>query len=419
MGERRIGSIRPRGRDRWQLVAEAPPDPRTGRRRQRTKIFRGSRRDAEKALTRFVVESMDHVVSSETATVDELVEQYLAVAGPDMSPSMPAIIRRDYDVYIRPTLGRMQVAKVEGHHLELLYAKLRATGGRCRLSKNRKCPPESYPCAHGGGGPLAATTVRRKHVIIHAAFEQACQWGWIQRNPADNVKRSKRISGKRKKPVPASTPDVAALTAWLAANDVELWAFVVMASRRGPRPGEVCALRWTDIDMAAKEITFARTIAWAPGRKPAWVEKPTKTDDERTISLVGVALAAVQDQRRLVVERALALGEGLAADEFVFSHGPGRPWLPGSWLSKRMTRARAASGVSNDVTFRALRHYVATKLIGKGVDPRKVAGILGHARASTTVDFYADWEPASDQAEALLMDDEIDGVDDDDGSVAQ
>lgn len=415
MSTRRVGSIRPRGPGVWQLVAPGQINPRTGKRQQPTRTFHGTRAAAEKELVRFIVQAAAGHIDSTTATVAQLLDEWMAIAGPDMSHGTAGYFDWYIEVHIKPRVGTILVTKLEGHHLERLYADLRADGGRCRLGPKRKCPPEKYPCEHGGGDPLGSATVKRAHVILHAALEHACMWHWIPRNPAHDVKKSKRVKVKRAKPIPATSADVKKLTGWLQVNDPELWAFVVLASRRGPRPGEVCALRWTDIDLAAGEIKFARNIARRPkrgGRKdgePAWIEKDTKTGDDRKIALVGVALAAVQAHRRYCAARALALGQGLAVDAFLFTHGSDdRPWQPGN-IARRLQRSRAKAEVG-PVTFRALRHYVATTLISNGKDPRTVAGILGHARPSTTLDIYADWVPASDHDEALLMDTEIDGT---------
>lgn len=416
MAARRIGSIRSRGPNTWQLVAPGGTDRRTGKRRQLTRTFRGTRAAAEKELIRFIADCAAGHIDSTTATVAQLLDEWMAIAGPEMSPSSRGDFHWYIDVHIKPRIGTIAVQKLEAHHLQRLYADLRNNGGRCRLGPKRKCPPATYPCEHGGGAPLSAATVKRVHVIVHAALEQACIWRWIPRNPADDLKRAKQTKVKRAKPVPAEAADVARLSAWLRVHDPELWCFVVLTSRRGARPGEVCALRWSDIDLAAGVIVFARTIARNPRRagradgEPAWVEKETKADDERRLELVGHAHEAVVAHRRASAERALALGLGLPARGRVFHHGSeDRPWQPGN-IARRLQRARKAAGVGGAVTFRALRHYVATRLISSGEDVRTVAGILGHARPSTTLDIYTDWVPGKDGAASLLLDAEIDGA---------
>ena len=49
------------------------------------------------------------------------------------------------------------------------------------------------------------------------------------------------------------------------------------------------------------------------------------------------------------------------------------------------------------------RHLAATRLIGAGIDVRTVAGRLGHARASTTLDGYSHFLPERDRDAAKVL----------------
>lgn len=52
----------------------------------------------------------------------------------------------------------------------------------------------------------------------------------------------------------------------------------------------------------------------------------------------------------------------------------------------------------------SLRHYSATELIAAGVDPRTVAGRLGHGGGgSTTLRVYSAWVPESDRKAASVL----------------
>jgi integrase len=47
------------------------------------------------------------------------------------------------------------------------------------------------------------------------------------------------------------------------------------------------------------------------------------------------------------------------------------------------------------VTFHQLRHTAATLLLASGTDVKTAQAILGHAKASHTIDLYADSVPAN------------------------
>ena len=101
--------------------------------------------------------------------------------------------------------------------------------------------------------------------------------------------------------------------------------------------------------------------------------------------------------------RAEACGVALAEDGFVFSHVPdgGEAWYPAS-VSRSFKRLCDREGIAN-VRLHDLRHFVATQLLGAGVDVRTVAGRLGHRNAATTLNVYAHFLEQSDRAAADVI----------------
>lgn len=77
------------------------------------------------------------------------------------------------------------------------------------------------------------------------------------------------------------------------------------------------------------------------------------------------------------------------------------PYLPDRW-SKRFNRIRRELGYK--FRLHDLRHFMATQLIGAGVDIRTVSGRLGHANTSTTLNIYSHFLEARDEEASQIMD---------------
>jgi integrase len=180
----------------------------------------------------------------------------------------------------------------------------------------------------------------------------------------------------------------------------ELACFLVLAAATGARRSELVALRWTDVDIDGSTMSISRGVVFGPD---GLVEKGTKTHTTRRVALDDRTLRAVAEHRDRMRQRAALCRVPLRDDAFVFSNTADctEPWFPDS-VSRTFRRLCAAEGL-RDVRLHDLRHFVATQLLGAGVDVRTVAGRLGHRNAATTLNVYAHFLQQADRAAANVI----------------
>jgi integrase len=177
---------------------------------------------------------------------------------------------------------------------------------------------------------------------------------------------------------------------------------VWLVTTTGIRRGEVCALRWRDIDRDGETIEIRRNYVLHRG---VGVEKDTKTHQMRRIALDSETVALLREQKARVAARAADLGSEFAGELYMFgglkSPDHRTPYSPRA-VSSRYRDMAERLGIRTHI--HALRHYSATELLTAGVDLRTVAGRLGHGGGgSTTLRVYAAWVASSDRMAAELL----------------
>lgn len=75
-------------------------------------------------------------------------------------------------------------------------------------------------------------------------------------------------------------------------------------------------------------------------------------------------------------------------DDYLFQQPNGDPMVPCTF-TYRFKMILRENGLPDDLNVHSLRHTNASMLIAQGVDVRTVAGLLGHAQPSTTLDIYS------------------------------
>lgn len=328
-----------------------------------------------KALAEFVQEvDLRSGTGSSVTPFSELLDRWLEQITPDRSPATiytyQGYIRRD----ILPTLGAIPVGRLSAEHLDRFY---RALGGR----------------------GVASGTIRQQHAIVRSALGQGVKWGWVDDNVA--LKASPPPL-RRKLPQPPTPQAVALMIDQAKEQDPQFGLFLNVAALTGARRGELCALRWSDIDFRDNLISIGRALVDVGSRV---TEKDTKTHAVRVIAVEVELMAELYAHRQRLIVRADEQDvtfKGVCG--FVFptptslaGDVPVRPDL----VTRDFRRLAKQMGV--DCRFHDLRHMSATQLISNGVDPRTVAGRLGHADPSTTLRIYAHWDPPSDRAASGVL----------------
>jgi integrase len=116
---------------------------------------------------------------------------------------------------------------------------------------------------------------------------------------------------------------------------------------------------------------------------------PTKTHQNRRVSLDPVTLAVIDTHRQRAEGWAVDAGVAVRADGYMLTEDPtGRKPMAPDTVTHRFSRLVLRAGVG-PLRFHDLRHSVATALLDAGYDLAVVAGRLGHRDPTITLRVYA------------------------------
>lgn len=271
-------------------------------------------------------------------------------------------------LYVRPTLGEIQLDELGPLDLQRLYGQL--------LER-----------------PLSGGTVLNTHLVMTQALGQAVKWGYLIANPAAGAQppRPRRAEG--------ATIDQAASEAILAAaagTRFELPAALAIAT--GMRRGEILGLKWKDItpdfDTAQVRRSLQHTNAGLV------FEAPKTRRSRRSVVLPGFLHSFICRQRDLQqIHRESGPWE---ENDLVVDNGSGAPWNP-QGFSPAWSKFLKRNGLPH-VRFHDLRHAHATLMLQQGVHPKIVSERLGHASIGITLDCYSHVLPSMQQDAADAFD---------------
>jgi integrase len=258
--------------------------------------------------------------------------------------------------YVAPHWGEVAVAEVKTSAVRAWVAQLIAAG-------------------------VGVATIENAFGLLRQILGAAVEDNRIPRNPCHGVRLPKRSHPDRGY---LSHTQVAAL-AGAVQRHPEVVRFLAYT---GLRWGEMAALRVADFDMLRRRVNVSRSVTEAG----TLVWGTPKTGERRSVPFPAV-----------LADELAALMVGKGRDDLLFTNLHGRVLRNSHFrqdvFAPAVAKCQQADDTFPSITPHDLRHTAASLAISAGANVKAVQRMLGHAKASMTLDVYAD-----------LFDEELDDV---------
>ena len=366
------GTISRRKDGRWEGRYYVPTEDGP----KRKVIYGKTRAEVSEKLTKALSDRANGIVyDNENITIGEYLDVWLK--GSVYGSVRQSTYDRDTNLvnnHIKPVLGSLKLKKLNSAHVQNFYRNRLDTG-------------------------LSASTVRKIHDILRRGLAEAVDWHLTQRNVADVVKPPRPVP---KEIVALSTDETRRLLD--AAAEDRLEALYVLAVHTGMRQGEMLALRWQDVDIENAVLSVRRTLT-RRGGKVAFGEPKTKKS-RRSIRLTPQAVDALRAHLERQLRDMEILGDHYQDQGLIFTTDTGAPINPSNLRQRSFTPLLKRVGLPH-MRFHDLRHTCATLLLSRGVHPKFVQELLGHATIAITLDTYSHVMPSMGDATAKAMEDAL------------
>lgn len=372
------GHIRLRSKDTWALVIDLGKDA-DGKRRQKWVTVHGGKRKAQQELNRILSElDAGNYIEPSGQSLDKYLNDWLLSVEATIALKTYSRYEEIIKLHIIPALGKIELQKLNGLHLESYYNQARISG---RLD---------------GKGGLCGQTLLHHHRVLAKAMKRAERLKLRSGNPCLDIDAPKAIHHEI---VPLN--EIQTIGLLQAANNTRLYAPILVTVTTGLRLGEILALRWIDVELDIPELAVNRTLQRIKGHGLVVKESPKTRSSRRKVALSAVTVEALRTHLIGQKKEQLLLGVLWNDNGLVFPSEDGSYWGPDA-VSHQFSNLAKKNGFA--LTFHGLRHTHATHLLRAGVDFKVTSDRLGHSNIAITLDLYSHVLEDSRQEAADIID---------------
>lgn len=318
-------------------------------------VYARSYREVKQKLEA-VKQNLDKFPSSGTdsAKLEEIGRQWLSEAAVTLKKSS---INKYEDIlrcYILPEFGENRLSEITNQDLTDFVNGLLLSGGVNSQGLKPATVAEILSAMNG----IRVYAMKRDYAV---AFSAECI----------------RLKREKKEIRVFSLEEERQLLGHLRENMDRTALGVLLCLFTGIRVGELCALRWDDIDIGAKLMHISRTMQrvrtdGTDSKTEIRIFAPKSSSSVRTIPLPDIIMGNLE---KFYVSGAFVLT------------GDGSRYMEPRTMQNRFKRLLVSCGI-RDANFHATRHTFATRCIELGFDVKSLSEVLGHANVAITMNRY-------------------------------
>ena len=390
---------------KWYARFEAPAGADGKRRQPRIGPF-DSQKEARDALTTALGQVRDRKFADDRRiTVAAYLNGWLEDKRPELKARTWASYEEAVRLYFAPGIGHIKLADLRDQHIRGLYTAMRrinrpeAEAGDDEMLRRLLAARKTIPHLPGvlwGVRPLSEPGIKRRHVVLVAALNDAIGRGLIGSNPASVV----RFKIRKSRPLLWSGPRIqrwretgkrpAASMVWSpqmtgqfldSAESDRMYPLYHLACFWGLRREELVALEWADLDLKTRRLHVRQAQSGDE------LDSTKSEDSDRIITIDTGTASVLKAWRDRQAFEALEWGDAWVNSGRVFTREDGTPLRP-AYVSEHFKILYRQADLP-PIRFHDARHGSASLLIAAGVDLKTVSQIMGHSTVAFTADVYA------------------------------
>lgn len=347
-----------------------------GKLKSRSKIYRGTKQDAEKLLTQLLSEKDKGIIVSPKQNLNQFLDLWLIIAKTKLHSRTYADYSELLTRYVREHLGKVRLEHIKAVHLQKLYSEMQSRG-------------------------LSPRVIRHTNSILRSAFNYAVGQEILTRNPTKFVELPRLI--QREMTVLSQEEAKQLLDSSKGERLSALFSFLLLS---GCRPEEALGLMWKDLDFEKSTVIIRRVVI--RHRKGGGFEfnQPKTKKSNRTLPL-SISLIKELEEHRIRQDKEKAdLGNKWKEYDLVFPSQVGTP-LTMPRVTRVFKRIKKKAEIVKSLRLYDLRHSTASFLLQANVNPKVVSERLGHATVVLTLDTYTHVLPNMQEQATQYLEDMI------------
>ena len=359
----------------YQLIVEDERDATTGKRNRHYKTIKGTKKQAEIELRKFITEVENGgVCITSSVKVKDWIPEWINTYKKDLEETTRASYIHEFEKHIKNELGDIPINKLHPCRVQQWVNDLTEVDG------------------------LSPRSVKNIYQCLSSSMKKAKQLKLVTENPCDCITLPKRSKYYAKVYNGAEIQNAMALA---KDTDTDMYTILLLGAGLGLRRGEMTALKWEHIDFDNKTINVQENAVAANGK--VIVKKPKTQSSIRKISIGNNMVEELKIIRQRYRKAKFALGRAFVDSGCVLFKDNGEMFSPYT-VTKKWKKFLKKNNL-NDIRLHDLRHSSATALLEQGVNMKTIQEILGHADFSTTSNIYSHVTEKMNKEAAKTMDD--------------